>query len=108
MRRLVESLYTPASGWSGGIDVREEEKIPGAYIIEEYRGEITDNSGRVRIVGNQVWSGKFAWMVGELLRGNRVSYTSGSVSTSVGEACAKRARRYNVSKLEDGCTVNFH
>jgi len=106
LRSLVKSLEHPP-GYGQGTAITEDDEIPGAYIIERHRGEISDDVGRVRVVQNQIWAGKYAYMIDNALRHHRVSYTEGDVKVPTKEACASDARKIDVSRLEGICKVSF-
>jgi hypothetical protein len=105
LKALVQSLRRDP-GYGQGIAVREDE-VPGIYIVDLHRGEITDHTGRIRVVENQVWTKSYDWMVTRLLFNNRIPYVAGEITLDAERAMDKDAKPIVVTELGRICIVLF-
>src|SRR3989338_8291037 len=81
-----------APGYGIGIEVTPLRKR-GAYRVEIHRGETTDESGLIRIVGSQIWTQKFSELIETSLRQKKIGFIFGAVIDKY-DVAMQRTREY--------------
>ena len=47
---IIKSMESNATGYAGGIEVTEDDNVPGKYILAFHNGEITDRKDCIRVI----------------------------------------------------------
>ena len=95
-QNVVEGIAR-SPGYGPGVEVIPLRIAPpikkDTYRVEVHRGDITDEHGLVRIVGNQIWTQNISELIETSLRQKKIGFTFG-VFIDKYSASVKRTREY--------------